>query len=188
MDEPTNHLDLDSSEALIKALEQYEGTLMFVSHNRSFLNHLATHVWEVRDRKVTPYPGNLDDYLYHLQQEEAAKDADGGDGLATRSVGGDGAAAKPLSEKERKRAEAEARQRRSQVEGPIKKEIAALEARIATLETAAKQHEAALADPDLYNDFARARPIMDAHQAGKAELEELYAKWEAAQEKLAQVS
>ena len=52
MDEPTNHLDLDSSEALIEALTRYDGTLLFVSHNRSFVNGLATQVWEVKDGRI----------------------------------------------------------------------------------------------------------------------------------------
>ncbi|HYY52989.1 MAG TPA: ABC-F family ATP-binding cassette domain-containing protein, partial [Myxococcales bacterium] len=62
IDEPTNHLDLDSSEALIDALTRYEGTLLFVSHNRSFVNGLATQVWEVRDGRIDAQPGDLDDW------------------------------------------------------------------------------------------------------------------------------
>ncbi|RYZ39128.1 MAG: ABC transporter ATP-binding protein, partial [Myxococcaceae bacterium] len=97
---------------------------------------------------------------------------------------GTGAGAAAVSEKERKRLEAEARQRRSVVEGPIKKEIAKLEERIAKVEAEQKEREGQLADPVLYNDFARAKPLMDAHRAGKEELEDLYARWEVAQEKL----
>ncbi|RKH52354.1 ABC transporter ATP-binding protein [Corallococcus sp. AB050B] len=181
MDEPTNHLDLDSSEMLIEALKLYGGTLLFVSHNRSFINNLCTHVWEVADGKLTSHPGNLDEYLYHQEQQRLA--AEGAD---TGASSGKGAAATgPVSEKERKRLEAEARQRRSVVEGPIKKEIAKLEERIAKVEAEQKDRETQLADPVLYNDFARAKPLMDAHRTGKEELEDLYARWEAAQEKLA---
>jgi ATP-binding cassette, subfamily F, member 3 len=180
MDEPTNHLDLDSSEALIDALEGYPGTLVFVSHNTSFLNRLATHVWEVKDRRVTAYPGNLDDYLYHLSQESVEDERSDSEPPP--------GASRPHTEKERRRAEAEARQRRSQIEGPLKREIAALEARIAELEAELKEQEARMADPALYQDFAQARPLMEAHQAGKLELEQLYARWEAAQETLARVS
>ncbi|MFB1484678.1 ABC-F family ATP-binding cassette domain-containing protein [Corallococcus sp. RDP092CA] len=181
MDEPTNHLDLDSSEMLIEALKLYGGTLLFVSHNRSFINNLCTHVWEVADGKLTSHPGNLDEYLYHQEQLRLA--AEGAD---TGASNGKGAAATgPVSEKDRKRMEAEARQRRSVVEGPIKKEIAKLEERIAKVEAEQKDRETQLADPVLYNDFARAKPLMDAHRTGKEELEDLYARWEAAQEKLA---
>ncbi|CAM4517456.1 ABC-F family ATP-binding cassette domain-containing protein [Corallococcus exiguus] len=182
MDEPTNHLDLDSSEMLIEALKLYGGTLLFVSHNRSFINNLCTHVWEVADGKLTSHAGNLDEYLYH--QEQLRLTAEGAD---TGSPSGKGGApgAGPVSEKDRKRLEAEARQRRSVVEGPIKKEIAKLEERIAKVEAEQKEREGQLADPVLYNDFARAKPLMDAHRTGKEELEDLYARWEAAQEKLA---
>ncbi|RKH50977.1 ABC-F family ATP-binding cassette domain-containing protein [Corallococcus llansteffanensis] len=182
MDEPTNHLDLDSSEMLIEALKLYGGTLLFVSHNRSFINGLCTHVWEVADGKLTSHPGNLDAYLYHQEQQRLA--ADGAESNASNGRSGTGSAA-TVSEKERKRLEAEARQRRSVVEGPIKKEIAKLEERIAKVEAEQKEREAQLADPVLYNDFARAKPLMDGHRVGKEELEDLYARWEAAQEKLA---
>ncbi|RKH88089.1 ABC transporter ATP-binding protein [Corallococcus sp. AB045] len=182
MDEPTNHLDLDSSEMLIEALKLYGGTLLFVSHNRSFINNLCTHVWEVADGKLTSHAGNLDEYLYH--QEQLRLLAEGADTGAASGKGG-AAGAGPVSEKDRKRLEAEARQRRSVVEGPIKKEIAKLEERIAKVEAEQKERETQLADPVLYNDFARAKPLMDAHRTGKEELEDLYARWEAAQEKLA---
>jgi ATP-binding cassette subfamily F protein 3 len=184
MDEPTNHLDLDSTEMLIEALQGYGGTLLFVSHNRAFVNGLASHVWDVVGGKVETHPGNLDDYLYHQEQRRLALEAAGeGDKPVEK-----GAATAGLSEKERKRLEAEARQRRSAVEGPIKKENAKLEEAIAKLEQAQKERETQLADSALYNDFAKAKPLMDAHRDGKSELEQLYAKWETAQEKLAEAS
>lgn len=174
MDEPTNHLDLDSAEALIEALEGYQGTLVFVSHNRSFLNSLATHVWDVRERRVVPYPGNLDEYLAHLELEAAARE----EGRAAVD------AAKAPSEKERKRAEAEARQARSQRTAPLKKEIALLEARIAELEAVQQEREARLADAAFAADYAKARPVMEAHQADARALEAALARWEEAQAEL----
>jgi ATP-binding cassette subfamily F protein 3 len=168
MDEPTNHLDLDSSEALIEALRGYGGTLIFVSHNRSFVNQLATRVWDVENEAVTEYPGNLDDYFHHRKLVGA-----------TESSGTPMPADRPaMSEKERKRAEAEARQARSTREKPIRTEIARLEARIAVLEAKAKEAESALADPELYADFDRARPHMDAYKSARAELEGLYERWD----------
>jgi ATP-binding cassette subfamily F protein 3 len=185
MDEPTNHLDLDSTEMLIKALQEYGGTLLFVSHNRAFVNGLATQVWDVVDGKVTPWSGNLDEYLYHQEQLRQAAEAEG---AGDKGKGADKGATAATSEKERKRLEAEARQRRSAVEGPIKKEIARIEERIAKLEAEQKAREAQLADPELYNDFARAKPLMDTHREVKEELESLYMEWESAQEKLAAAS
>jgi ATP-binding cassette subfamily F protein 3 len=66
MDEPTNHLDLISSEILIDALADFNGTLLFVSHNQSFINRLATKIWDIRDSKIIEYPGGLYEYYDHL--------------------------------------------------------------------------------------------------------------------------
>ncbi|NQU14044.1 MAG: ABC-F family ATP-binding cassette domain-containing protein, partial [Desulfobacteraceae bacterium] len=68
MDEPTNHLDIASSETLIDALSNYNDTLMFVSHNQSFINRLATKVWALGGGEITEYPGNLDEYYDHLSR------------------------------------------------------------------------------------------------------------------------
>ena len=184
MDEPTNHLDLDSSEALIEALKQYGGTLLFVSHNRSFINQLATQVWDVQGSSITPHPGNLDDYFYHLRQAEARQAAsDKADKADKANVVESTAGA--VSEKERRRKDAEERAKKSARAKPIKDAIAKLEQRIAVIEAEQKQTERALADPDLYNDYARARPFMDSHRDNKEKLEELYARWEHQQELLA---
>jgi len=173
MDEPTNHLDLDSTERLLRALQEFDGTLLFVSHNRAFINGLATHVWEVKDRTIDVHHGNLDDWL--ARQQPMNVDAERFEPRQTRM----------LSPKERRRLEAEERQRRGALTRPIKEEIARLEARIEELEAKVAEHERQLADPALYEDFARAKEISDAHRVGKEELEALYAQWEDAQERLA---
>jgi ATP-binding cassette subfamily F protein 3 len=180
MDEPTNHLDLDSSEALIEALEGYGGTLIFVSHNRSFLDALATHVWDVRDHKIVEYPGNLAEYLLHLDAEASQREAG--------ELPADGTAPRGLTEKDRRRAEAEARQHKARTAGPLKKEVTALEARIAELEGLQKQREAQLVDPAFAQDYARSRPVMEAHRDGVEELESLYARWETASAALSALS
>ncbi|MBK7864030.1 MAG: ABC-F family ATP-binding cassette domain-containing protein [Archangiaceae bacterium] len=175
MDEPTNHLDLDSSEALIDALEGYGGTLIFVTHNRSFLDRLATHVWDVRDRTVVPFPGNLAEYLEHLELETAEKSGLSGPAGSARAV---------EKKKDKKREEAEARQAKSARTSPLKKEIATLELRISTLEKEQAAREAQLVDPEFAKDFARARPVMDAHKDAAEELDAALARWEAAQKEL----
>jgi ATP-binding cassette subfamily F protein 3 len=182
LDEPTNHLDLDSSEALIEALRGYGGTLLFVSHNRSFVNQLATVIWEVKDGGILPFPGNLDDWWYH-QKRLAAEAAASGEPAAAGGGAGDGRDGTP-SEKDRRRAEAEARNARYRLEKPIRDEIARLEARIALLERDEREATAALADPALYEDFAKAKPVMERQRAAKDELAGLYAAWEAAHERL----
>ena len=166
MDEPTNHLDLTSSEALIEALKGYAGTLLFVSHNHSFANQLATHIWDISGGSVEIQPGNLDDQLERVRRR--AKPA-ASPVAAARS--GDDA-------RERKRLEAEARNARYAQEKPLRRELQQVEAKIAALEKEDKAAQAALADPELYRDFERARPHMEAHRKAAAELEGLYARWE----------
>jgi ATP-binding cassette subfamily F protein 3 len=181
LDEPTNHLDLDSSEALIEALKGYEGTLLFVSHNRSFLNQLATVIWEVKEGGVLPHPGNLDDWLYHQRQLAAAAEAQGG---ATDEGGAEGADASRGTDRDRKRLEAEARNARYRIEKPIREEIARLEEEIALREREEREATAALADPALYQDFGRAKPHIDRQRTAREALEGLYAAWEAAHGRL----
>jgi ATP-binding cassette subfamily F protein 3 len=178
MDEPTNHLDLDSSERLVEALKDYGGTLLFVSHNRSFINQLATKIWDVRDGGVTEWTGNLDDYLYHLQTLASA----------TTSATTDAATAGPArtieSDRDRRRREAQEREARAAKLRPVKQEIEKLESRIAGLEAEQKLLEPQLADPSLYNDFQRSRPLMARFQEIKSALDPLYSRWEALQEQL----
>jgi ATP-binding cassette subfamily F protein 3 len=172
MDEPTNHLDLDSSEALIDALTRYEGTLLFVSHNRSFVNGLATQVWEVKDGRIDAQPGDLDDWSRRHGAEASSAPVE-----ERESAGGQGAKAR--------RERALERERREKALGPLKRAIAELEERIAQLETQRKEAEAQLADPALFADPARSTPLVNAYRDAGKKLEELYARWEHKQEELA---
>lgn len=72
LDEPTNHLDIDSIEIIIEALKRYEGTLIFVSHNRYFIEKLANKIWWIEDEDVKEYPGTYKEYLYKLEKDKAA--------------------------------------------------------------------------------------------------------------------
>ncbi len=178
MDEPTNHLDLDSSERLIQALAEYGGTLVFVSHNRSFVNQLATRVWDVKDGDVVEWAGNLDDYMYHLEQIGQPM---GGVGAArpeaTKETKGERAA-------DRRAREARERETRNARTRPIRAAIADAEKKIAALEAERAELEPKLADPAVYADFARARPMLSRFDEIKEELEKLYARWEQAQAEL----
>ena len=174
MDEPTNHLDLDSSEALIDALTRYQGTLLFVSHNRSFVNGLATQVWEVRDGQIDAQPGDLDDW----SRRRAAQTPGTGPVAQAKAVpGGQGSQAR--------RERALEREQRDKVLGPIKRAIAELEQRIAQLEQEKRSAEAQLADPALFSDPARSTPLVTAYRDASRKLEELYARWEHKNEELA---
>jgi ATP-binding cassette, subfamily F, member 3 len=75
LDEPTNHLDLRAKDVLLESLEKYNGTVVFVSHDRYFIDKLATRVFEIGDGRVEVFPGNYEDYLWRKQRTDAADDA-----------------------------------------------------------------------------------------------------------------
>jgi ATP-binding cassette subfamily F protein 3 len=180
MDEPTNHLDLASSEQLIEALKGYGGTLLFVSHNKSFVNQLATRVWDVKGGTIADWPGNLDDYLHHLSLGAGAPE--------TSAESETGSCAVAESQKERRRREAQEREASNAVLRPVREAIERLEEQIGGLEEEQRAIELQLADPGLYQDFARAKPLMAAFNGNREALEDLYRRWEEAQRKLAELS
>ncbi len=188
MDEPTNHLDLDSSESLAASLTSYDGTLVFVSHNRSLIRTLATKIWNVEGGTVEEYPGTLDEYLYSCAQRRKDVVVTGGPAInAGAGTSGRAAAVAPVTApvsredaKERKRREAEARNKRSKVLGPLEKSVAQLEERIAELEGAQARRSSELSDPAVYADDARRRTLLGEYQAAQEKLEELTGRWEAA--------
>jgi ATP-binding cassette subfamily F protein 3 len=68
LDEPTNHLDFETVEALGTALKTFAGTIFFISHDRTFVNLIATNILEIKNGRVLKYPGKYEDYVYHLEQ------------------------------------------------------------------------------------------------------------------------
>jgi ATP-binding cassette subfamily F protein 3 len=185
MDEPTNHLDVAACEVLEEALADWEGTLLFVSHDRAFVNAVATRVVEVRAGRVREFHGHYDDYLAALASEQAPARGPAQDGrpagaaadraIAERaaSAAGEarpdaaGPAALRRQQKERRRAEEKAT-----------RQLARVEARIAEREQALAALAWRRADPEVLRDGERARAL-DAEQAAlRAEIEVLYAEWE----------
>ncbi len=200
MDEPTNHLDLESSEALAESLAEYDGTLLFVSHNRSFVRRLATKIWNVADGTVDTYPGTLDEYLDACREREAG--TGGGEALSTGSskptrgeAGSQVRAAKKSEGKQedvrsrhlsrdQKREQARKRGERSRRLAPLQKQVAEFEGKIADLERKQKERGAKLADPAIYDDPAQRIELLGGYQAGAEQLVEFGSRWEAAQEQL----
>ncbi len=193
MDEPTNHLDLESSESLAKSLSTYDGTLIFVSHNRSFVRQLATKIWNVESGKVELYPGTLDEYIDRSGPDRSAAnkptassklgvDSDGGDTRAAAATESDGAAPgeSRAAKKARKREEAQRRSDAGKKLGPIKKRVAELEAKIEVLEKDQRERNLALADPATYNDANKRNALLSAYQRDEDALAEVNAHWEMA--------
>ena len=188
MDEPTNHLDLESSESLAKSLSTYDGTLIFVSHNRSFVRQLATKIWNVENGTVELYPGTLDEYIerFGVDGGEAKKPT------ASAELGVDAKeaptpAAKPeaagesrAEKKARKREEAQRRAAANKKLGPLKKRIAEFEARIEVLEKEQRERNLQLADPATYHDAEKRNALLSDYQRDEDALADLNERWEMA--------
>ena len=210
LDEPTNHLDLDSKDVLLEALEDYGGTLILVSHDRYFVEKLATKIIEIGHGEAVVYPGTYTEFLWSKKaRDEAAasapvapkKKSDGAptpqpaaqkaSGLGPRASGKTAPGPTKEPEKapqqsqqqdreERKRVEAE-RKKKQREQDALRKRIADLESRIASSEAEVKQLEAAMSETGFYEDSARSKPVIDRHQALMWEVGDLMAQWEALQ-------
>ncbi len=183
MDEPTTHLDLASVDALIEALKQFQGTLIFISHDVHFIRALANHVVRVEAGHLRHFPGG---YQYYLDKTaQSARAALTSSSFGNNSVSANKSAAPQADRKEQKRIEAEQRQARSRKKSEIQKRIAALEKEIAELETQQKELTVELEKPETYaNGKAMQinRELLHVHDR----LPEVTAKWEAAATELAE--
>ncbi len=174
MDEPTTHLDMASIEALIQALRQYEGTLVFISHDVYFIKSIASSVLHVRGGALTFYPGNYDYYLEKTGNESAVAGlvADDSSKASENSAGSSPKA------KGQKRLEADERQKRFRAKQEAREHLAAIEAKILKLELRQKELTSFLEQPDRQES-----PVHPA-QAGREltsvaqELEALSLQWE----------
>jgi ATP-binding cassette, subfamily F, member 3 len=206
LDEPTNHLDLDSKEVLLDALVDYGGTLIFVSHDRYFVERLATKIIEVGDGAAVSFPGTYREFLYH-KEHGGGQPRDGSDRQPDRARGDadrepkksplhgkptqpaaaksshphphapSAAGAKAQSREDRKKADAESRKRSRELQARQAR-IESLEARIAETEAAIRDVEQQMSAPGFYDDRAAAQPVIDRHQALMWQVGDLMHQWE----------
>jgi ATP-binding cassette, subfamily F, member 3 len=183
LDEPTNHLDLDSKEVLLDALADYGGTLVFVSHDRYFVERLATRIVEVADGHATLYPGTYTEYLWSKERgtrpagpTETPKTANRPS--ASPIPPSDTPPAPAVQDYESRKREAADRRKRDRAAKALSQRIRDLEARIADREQAIKDLEQVMAAPGFYERHEVARPIIDQHQALMWEVGELLGQWE----------
>ncbi|NIK11765.1 ATP-binding cassette domain-containing protein [Alkalibacillus almallahensis] len=169
MDEPTNHLDLDSKEVLESALADFPGTIIFVSHDRYFINRIATQVLEMNHHGVKTYLGDYDYYLEKKQEEaeiqamEAAKQEQQSSVNTTKS--------------------------QFEQDKQVKRDLRKLERRIETIESSIQEHEqiieneqARMNDPDLAGDYSTLQEINDTIQENQQAIDDLMEEWETLQE------
>jgi ATP-binding cassette subfamily F protein 3 len=191
MDEPTTHLDMSSIDALLYALDQFEGTLIFISHDVYFIRALANHVVHVNTGRLTHFPGG---YQYYLDKTKAgsaraALTAGGGitDATGARQSGSEGTrtSGNASSRKEQKRLEAEQRQARSRERKEQQQVVHGLEKRIQELEERQREITVELEKPETYQAGGRAMELNREFRYNGDELTELTPKWEAEASKLA---
>ena len=189
MDEPTTHLDIPSTDALLGALMQFAGTIIFISHDVYFIRELANHVVHVRDGQLKHYPGG---YQYYLDKTAAVSASAGLTAGVAASTSARAPAPGPngtrlsVERREQKRLEAEQRQARSRRRREQEQAVHRLEKEIHQLEKRQAELTAEMEDPETYQQSGRIVELNREFAEARGRLEELTADWEAAATKLAE--
>jgi len=144
LDEPTNHLDIEMRQALTLALQDFEGAIIVVSHDRHLLRATVDNFWLIENGTVRPFDGDLDDYTRYSQEVRAAQQAGANEAAAPASN------EPKIDRKAQKRAEAEARQRLANQRKPVEQKLAKLEKQLATLNAENDELTVKLGAEDLY--------------------------------------
>ncbi len=187
LDEPTNHLDMHSKDVLMNALKDFGGTVIFVSHDRGFIEGLATKVLELKPGSHREFPGNYKYYMERIEAEEAGivGQFERGTGIATSSINSTKTSeakadatksAGKLNWEEQKKIEAERRKN--------EKEVARLETEIAKAEEEKSALESKMALPEVYSNGAKAKEIQQKIDETTKKIETLTQAWETAMDKL----
>ena len=198
LDEPTNHLDIDSVDVLEKALVDFPGTIILISHDEHLVRAVANKVVDVRDHKVTVYDGDYDYFLFKLAELQAAAQGDtssktvssyGTSGArAVKSSGPEAGQAagssRNVKTKEQRRAEAEERNRRSRALRETKKRLDEVEAALTPAHKRYDELMTLMADEALYNDPQKFDECMAEYQALSKKIPALEAEWLELSEKM----
>ena len=186
LDEPTNHLDIEACEVLEDALDQYRGTLVFVSHDRSFINALATRIVEVTNGRLRDFHGNYDDYLRRLAEPTPGRVSPAGDVPAdAKPDASPNLRAGPIAGSSK--ALRQRRRERSKTRAKLTRQIARLEAEIQAAEADVESLGWKLADPELYRDVDRLRELTQQKEALQDSITESYTRWERSADELAAI-
>lgn len=174
MDEPTNHLDIEAKEVLEQALDNYDGTLLFVSHDRYFINELANKIISVRDGHAKIYNGNYSYYLDEKTKQAAAvQEAKAEQTESTTSANQNKG---KLSYQEQKARDSQKRK--------LERAVSDAEARIEKLENEEQEIQTEMANPDIAASFEKLGPLQEKLSAVQEQLEQANNDWENALEAL----
>jgi len=176
LDEPTNHLDPASVDVLTDALVEFPGTVVFISHDPTFLMRVATRVVEIEDGKTRNFFGDYEYYLWKKAQEfesikETSEELEGtlGNGAPTPT--------RAIAQQIRPKASAVERRDLSKTQARLEKQIARAEADIAASESKVKARDLELADPKLYEDFGKWNSLHQEQETWKRDLDRMTARW-----------
>lgn len=174
MDEPTNHLDIEAKEVLEQALDTYDGTLLFVSHDRYFINELANKIISVRDGHAKIYNGNYSYYLDEKAKQAAAvQEAEAEQTESTTSANQNKG---KLSYQEQKARDSQKRK--------LERAVSEAEARIEKLEAEEQEIQTEMANPDIAASFEKLGPLQEKLSAVQEQLDQANTDWENALETL----
>ena len=174
MDEPTNHLDIEAKEVLEQALDNYDGTLLFVSHDRYFINELANKIISVRDGHAKIYNGNYSYYLDEKAKQAAAvQEAKAEQTESTTSANQNQG---KLSYQEQKARDSQKRK--------LERAVSDAEARIEKLENEEQEIQTEMASPDIAASFEKLGPLQEKLSAVQEQLDQANTDWENALEAL----
>ncbi|MCE5250002.1 ABC-F family ATP-binding cassette domain-containing protein [bacterium] len=171
MDEPTNHLDIPSRDVLVDALQSYDGTLCFVTHDRDLIDRTANKIVEIVDGTVTVYLGNYNEYCYKKEQE-TGRDAEISPVSDTPSR-----PTEKILEKDRKRREGELRNELHRKTKHLKQRIGEIEKEIRSIENRIRQIESVLADPLQCNDRVKFNETLNEYEVLKNRKGSLDDEW-----------
>lgn len=176
MDEPTNHLDIEAKEVLEQALDTYDGTLLFVSHDRYFINELANKIISVRDGHAKIYNGNYSYYLDEKAKQAAATQEAEAQKAETETTPSVSQNKGKLSYQEQKARDSQKRK--------LERAVSDAEARIEKLEAEAQEIQTEMANPDIAASFEKLGPLQEKLSAVQEQLDQANNDWENALEAL----
>ena len=176
MDEPTNHLDIEAKEVLEQALDTYDGTLLFVSHDRYFINELANKIISVRDGHAKIYNGNYSYYLDEKAKQAAAVQEAEAQKAETETTPSVSQNKGKLSYQEQKARDSQKRK--------LERAVSDAEARIEKLEAEAQEIQTEMANPDIAASFEKLGPLQEKLSAVQEQLDQANNDWENALEAL----
>ncbi|TDL31208.1 ABC-F type ribosomal protection protein [Jeotgalibacillus sp. S-D1] len=175
LDEPTNHLDLDSKEILENALMDFPGTILFVSHDRYFINRIATKVLEMSPDGATEFLGDYDYYVEKTQEQEEHERYEAEKNASPAAV-------KSSSQKDKNSFEQDKEQKRK--ERQKRRRLEEIELLITELEDQIEENETLLCDPDIFQDHERVMQCNELIEQAKYSMDQLMEEWAELQEEL----